>query len=719
MNLTGYQSLFNEQNQTVDNLVINGTVDFSNATIIGFPVDNVTVDFNGNDKLEVKDNGISTQKIQDNAVTDAKIFSMDAKKLFGTVTVDVNNVNTTTQNLTLTNKLTLPDGTQADPSLTFTNDQDTGLFRSASDTISFTTNGNRRLDINTSKILSSLQFQGPFGSASNPTYSFSVFPNDGMYRSPTGISLSLSSADLIQFLNFGTFMTTPLYQLVGSAASPGYSFTSDQDTGMYSFSSDTIGFSCGGNIKLTVGATTSSLSTPLVMGTHPLSCGSITASGTISNGTNSLTTGNITSGSINCGTNSVTCGSINSASINMGTNSLICGAITSSGTFSNGTNSLTTGAITSSGNFTNGGNSMTTGILTVNTLRGSGTADTLFIDRSTVITSGNRYYSVNVYYDSSIANWRYVGASNYGQAITGQGAGSLNFLISNSASTASNSAVGSMSTRLSIDPINGIQPRMPIVSTESAQFSSVLSNGTISCGTNSLTCGNITSRAINAGTYSLTCGSITSSGTFSNGTNSMTTGAITSSGNFNNGTNSITTGSITASGRIVCQQGRPLCVLASYGLGSAIQNTTTEINIMGTAIGGTLAANSVIVGSVIRIQCYALVSVLALNNLRLRVYMGSNVIADTGNFGPGLNVAGDMLFIECNGNIRSTGGSGTLMMAGKVSNLNSAILANFNPSFTIGNINTTISNLISMTIQFSAADPSNSFESQIYEIYTS
>ena len=52
-------------------------------------------------KLEVKDDGISTQKIEDSAVIDSKILSMNASKLFGTVTANVDNVNTTTQNLTL------------------------------------------------------------------------------------------------------------------------------------------------------------------------------------------------------------------------------------------------------------------------------------------------------------------------------------------------------------------------------------------------------------------------------------------------------------------------------------------------------------------------------------------------------------------------------------------------------------------------------------------
>src|SRR5690606_27983960 len=106
------------------------------------------------------------------------------------------------------------------------------------------------------------------------------------------------------------------------------------------------------------------------------------------------------------------------------------------------------------------------------------------------------------------------------------------------------------------------------------------------------------------------------------GTHSLTCGAISSSGSFSNGTNSMTTGAITSSGRIVCQQGRPLCVLSSFGLGTEIKNTNLETNIMGPGIGGTLPANSVVVGSIIKIQCYASFNILGTTNLRLRVYLG-------------------------------------------------------------------------------------------------
>jgi len=251
MNVTGFQSLFNEQNETINNLVIVGTVDLSQATIIGFPTDDITTDFNGDNKLEVKDNGISTQKIQNNAVTDSKILSMDASKLFGTVTTDINNVNTTTQNLTSLNKLTLPDGSEMDPSLTFTLDQDTGLYRPSSNNVTITLGGNDSYIFSPSSMVSNGNILGVNG------------------------------------LNF----------------SPTYSFTSDPNTGMYSFGPDQLGFSTAGATKFIINGTESTLQT------------------------------------------SLNCVNINCQSISAGTNSIICGDITSTGTFDNGTHDMLTGDI--------------------------------------------------------------------------------------------------------------------------------------------------------------------------------------------------------------------------------------------------------------------------------------------------------------------------------------------------------------------------------------
>ena len=713
MNVSGFQSLFNEQNETINNLVIVGTIDLSQATIIGFPTDNITTDFNGDNKLEVKDDGISTQKIQDGAVTDSKIDSMDASKLFGTVTVDVNNVNTTTQNLTLTNKLTLPDGSETDPSLTFTLDQDTGLYRPSSNNVTITLGGNDSYSFGTSSMTSNGNILGVNGSNTSPTYSFSSDPN----------------------------------------------------TGMYSFAPDQLGFSTAGATKFVIDGTESTLQTSLncvnincqsvSAGTHSITCGDITSTGTFDNGTHDMLTGNIQCTSITVpGGGNFDEFALNTATAPIYTTDIFCtnatvtgtlsitgsvsvGAITSSGPFTNGTNSLTTGAITSSGTFSNGTNSLVTGAIT---------SSGAFTNGTNTLSCGN------------------------------------------------------------------VTCRTINAGTNSVTCGAITSSGTFSNGTNSLTCGAITSSGtFSNGTNSLTCGAITSSGTFSNGTNSMTTGNITS-GSMNAGTNSATIGNLNISGevlcsnskgsfivntpiavkggnqfisqnmyyggspaatrclaatggsyasfikidsgggwqffrstgaaaatddimtfnpclifdvssnatfsnRILCQQGYPLCTFGSYGLGSTLTNTTIEINIMGLAISGFIPANSLRVGSIIKIYVSSLIGFVASNTIRLRVYLNTTVIADTGNFGPSVGVTGDMFIAECEGNFRSIGASGSIVLAGRGRNLAGTVQTNFNTSFTPVTIDTTINNSLSMTLQFSAASLSNSWVTQVYDMY--
>ena len=152
------------------------------------------------------------------------------------------------------------------------------------------------------------------------------------------------------------------------------------------------------------------------------------------------------------------------------------------------TGALSCGSITSSGDFNNGSNNLTTGIATVSVLRGVGTNDTLFVDRSPIVTSANRYYAINTYYDSGASSWKYAASTGYGHAMVNASDGTFDLVMSSSASTAASSNVSSMNAMLTIDSsINNIIPRVAIVSTASATFtsmtcSSLTSSGTISCG---------------------------------------------------------------------------------------------------------------------------------------------------------------------------------------------------------------------------------------------
>jgi hypothetical protein len=143
---------------------------------------------------------------------------------------------TTSATVTVTDHLTLPDGTKTLPSLRFTSDADTGLYYTAtglnisvSDTrVAFFTSINQRnLD----------------GAVGWPAYAFLSDTDSGMY---------LVSAGRIGFATGGTLKFNvasggQVYtQVDGAVTAPSYTFGTDTDTGIYGSTGDGLAFSQGG-----------------------------------------------------------------------------------------------------------------------------------------------------------------------------------------------------------------------------------------------------------------------------------------------------------------------------------------------------------------------------------------------------------------------------------------------------------------------------------------
>src|SRR5690242_4182923 len=114
-----FQNLFNESNCNLTLTVL---------------VDDITINYTSDGKLQIKDNGVTRAKIANLAVTNAKINDMDASKLTGTITIPINN------SLVQTDKLLVGDGSASVPSISFKLDTNTGFYRFANDTISITSN---------------------------------------------------------------------------------------------------------------------------------------------------------------------------------------------------------------------------------------------------------------------------------------------------------------------------------------------------------------------------------------------------------------------------------------------------------------------------------------------------------------------------------------------------------------------------------------------------
>lgn len=125
-------------------------------------------------------------------------------------------------------------GAISGPSYSFSSDGDTGMYLQAAAVLGFSTAGVSRLTVDTTKIQSIEPFHGPTGSAAAPTFSFVGNTTDGMYsRSSSSLGFAVNGSE--NFLVGSTVnRSTLVFQSVyGDSTAPGYSFTSDTNSGMY------------------------------------------------------------------------------------------------------------------------------------------------------------------------------------------------------------------------------------------------------------------------------------------------------------------------------------------------------------------------------------------------------------------------------------------------------------------------------------------------------
>lgn len=147
----------------------------------------------------------------------------------------------------------LGDGTSTAPSMYFTGDPDTGVYRPSSDNLAITTGGTARFTVGLSGITNTLPLYNPIGSAAAPTYSFAGDLDTGIYA-PAANQVGVATAGGLRLTVSNTFILGSVsYQgPSGSAAAPAYSFSSDTDTGMYSAASNKIGFTVAGAVRATI-----------------------------------------------------------------------------------------------------------------------------------------------------------------------------------------------------------------------------------------------------------------------------------------------------------------------------------------------------------------------------------------------------------------------------------------------------------------------------------
>lgn len=138
--------------------------------------------------------------------------------------------------------LTLPDGDAANPSLYFDGDADTGIYLADVGEFGISAGGVASGIFSTTGLEIAIN-----GTAANPSITWSSEPTSGLFLTVgTNVGISFSGAAVAIFDNTGIETAS------GTSSAPSFSFISDDDSGMYRVAENTLGWSIGGNLGMSL-----------------------------------------------------------------------------------------------------------------------------------------------------------------------------------------------------------------------------------------------------------------------------------------------------------------------------------------------------------------------------------------------------------------------------------------------------------------------------------
>lgn len=137
--------------------------------------------------------------------------------------------------------LMLPDGAANLPAINFVADSDTGIFRDTNDTLGIATNGAKVAEFDEDQLL---LVDGAVGA---PAFGFITDEDTGMYlASPGNLGLTVDGTLRLLMNSTGASIDGTILGDLGSAANPTFSFSADDDTGMYQDGANDLGFATAG-----------------------------------------------------------------------------------------------------------------------------------------------------------------------------------------------------------------------------------------------------------------------------------------------------------------------------------------------------------------------------------------------------------------------------------------------------------------------------------------
>lgn len=171
---------------------------------------------------EGESDGISHSSDSIDFIIDStEVVTIESDGLHGDVTGDLTGASAGTH----TGAISLPDGTEGEPSEYYTSDTNTGRYRIGADEMGWVTNGVLRLRLSTTAFTSTLPFYAPAGSAAAPSYTFAGDPNTGMLNyMANGIGWATDGVQRMTLSSTGTLSITGNFYTDsgGTDASPQY-----------------------------------------------------------------------------------------------------------------------------------------------------------------------------------------------------------------------------------------------------------------------------------------------------------------------------------------------------------------------------------------------------------------------------------------------------------------------------------------------------------------
>lgn len=149
----------------------------------------------------------------------------------------------------MTGPLKLSNGSSGAPALSWVTEPTSGLYRNAAGDFRYSISASDRLAVTAALFsVTTSQLAGPGGTALLPGYTFTTDPDTGLFS---------SGANQFDLVNGGVSTVSVtgagLFNVVGSAANPSYSFMGDGDTGMYHGGANELDFSTNGINRYTIG----------------------------------------------------------------------------------------------------------------------------------------------------------------------------------------------------------------------------------------------------------------------------------------------------------------------------------------------------------------------------------------------------------------------------------------------------------------------------------